>query len=113
VIPIISGVVAWLGSKFPGQKPFPAPNNQPQIRLGTVQYEIYFITNADDALTATTNISQRPILPPATSRAAVIIADLPATAARPDVQSAINSNFPSGTPVYLGYLELREVKKWP
>jgi len=113
VIPIVSGIIAWLGGKFPGQKPFPAPNNQLQIRLGTQQYEIYFIASADDALTATTNIVQRPLLPPATSQIGVLIADLPATAARSDVQSTINSNRPGSIPVYLGYLELHEVKKWP
>jgi hypothetical protein len=113
VIPIISGVLAWLNVKFPGQKPFPAPNNQLQVRLGTQQYEIYYITNADDAFTAAANIGQRPLLHPATTRHGLIIADSASTAADLQVQSAINSNHSGDTSTYLGYLEFHEVKKWP
>lgn len=111
-IPIIAGVVAWLKAKFPTIKPFPAPNNGLQVRLGTEQYEIYFISNADEAFIAAANISQRALLHPATTRHGVIIADSPETAASPQVQSAIESNT-GGTTTYLGYLAVTQVKKWP
>jgi hypothetical protein len=111
-IPILAGVLAWLNAKFPGQKPFPAPNNELQIRVGSEQYEIYFITNADEALTAAVNIGQRPLLVPSATRHGVLIADSKATANDPNVQSAINSNT-TGTTTYLCYLDLKEVKKWP
>jgi hypothetical protein len=109
--PIISGVVSWLKTKFPTSKAFPAPNDRLGIRLGTDQYEIYFISNADEAFTAAFNISQRPLHPPANRLRGVIIADSAATASDPAVQSAIESNHTGDT--YLGYLELHEVKKWP
>jgi hypothetical protein len=110
--PIISGVVSWLRAKFPSSKAFPAPNDGLSVRLGTDQYEIYFITNADEAFTAASNIGQRPLLAPATTRQGVIIADSVATASDPQVQSAIEHNH-SGDATYLAYLELHEVKKWP
>ena len=111
-IPILAGVLAWLKVKFPTVKPFPAPNNRLQVRLGTEQYEIYFISNADDAFTAAANISQRALLHPALTRHGIIIADSPNTTASPQVQSAIASNT-TGTTTYLGYLTLTQVKKWP
>jgi hypothetical protein len=111
-IPIMAGVLAWLKGKFPNQKPFPAPNNQLQLRLNTQQYEVYFISNADEAFTAAANISQRALLSPALTHHGVIIADSAATAADLQVQSAINSNT-TGATTYLGYLTLKEVKKWP
>src|SRR5262245_34016590 len=110
--PIMAGVLAWLKGKFPSQKPFPAPNSELQLRLGTQQYQIYFITNKDEAFTAAFNISQRALLHPALTQHGVIIADGPKTAADPAVQSAINSNH-TGATTYLGYLEFRQVKKWP
>jgi hypothetical protein len=111
-IPIMAGVLAWLKAKFPNQKPFPAPNNQLQLRLGTQQYEVYFISNADEAFTAAANIAQRALLAPAQTHHGVIIADSPATANDLQVQSAINSNH-TGSTTYLGYLTLTQVKKWP
>jgi hypothetical protein len=111
--PIISGVMAWLKAKFPSSKAFPAPNDVLRVRLGTDQYEIYFVTNADEAFTAAFNIGQQPILHSATTRKGVIIADSAATASDPQVQSAIESNHSGDVATYLGYLELHEVKKWP
>jgi hypothetical protein len=111
-IPIIAGVVAWLKAKFPTDKPFPAPNNGLQVRLDTRQYEIYFISNADEAFTAAANIHQRALRYPATTRHGVIIADSPETAASPQVQGAIDANT-AGTTTYLGYLTVTQVKKWP
>jgi hypothetical protein len=111
--PIISGVVSWLKAKLPSAKAFPAPNDGLSVRVGTDQYEIYFITNADEAFTAAFNIGQRPLLHPATTRRGVILADSAATAADPQVQSAIESNHSGDAATYLGYLQLHEVKKWP
>jgi hypothetical protein len=111
--PIVAGVVAWLKAKFPASKAFPAPNDRLSVRVGTDQYEIYFVTNADEAFTAAVNIGQQAILHPATSRQGVIIADSAATANDPQVQSAIESNHSGDAATYLGYLELHEVKKWP
>ena len=111
-IPIVAGVVAWLKAKFPTAKPFPAPNHGLQVRLDSRQYEIYFISNADDAFTAAANIGQRALLHPAATRHGVIIADSPETAADPQVQSAIETNT-QGATTYLGYLTVTQVKKWP
>jgi hypothetical protein len=110
--PIISGIVTWLKTKFPTSKAFPAPNNALRIRLDTNQYQLYFITNADEAFTAAVNIAQQPLHAPATAKHGIMIADSAATANSPQVQSAIASNF-SAASVYLGYLTLHEVKKWP
>jgi hypothetical protein len=111
--PIISSVVTWLTNKFAGSKAFPAPNDELRIRLGTGQYEIYFITNADEAFTAADSIRDKPLHHPATTKHGVIIADSATTANDPGVQSAIESNHSGDTSTYLGYLELHEVKKWP
>ena len=111
--PLIPGVLSWLKGKFPSEKPFPAPNNQLRVRLGTKQFEIYFITSADDAMTAAANIGQQALLHPSTTLHGVMIADSRATAEKPQVQSAINSNHSGDTSTYLGYLEFKEVKKWP
>jgi len=111
-IPIIAGVLAWLKAKFPPEKPFPAPNNGLQVRLGTRQFEIYFISNDDEAYTAAFNITQQPLLHPATTQHGIIIADSPATAANLKVQEAIEHNT-GGATTYLGYLTVHEVKKWP
>jgi len=112
MIPMLSGVVSWLRAKFPSQKPFPAPNDELQVRVATRQYEIYYITNKDEAFTAAANLRHRQVLLPATTRHGVIVADSKATASDPQVQSAIASNFTADT-CYLGYLEFHQVKKWP
>jgi hypothetical protein len=112
VIPILSGVVSWLKAKFPTEKPFPAPNDELQVRVTARQYEIYYISNKDDAFTAAFNIGQRPLLAPAATRHGVIFAESRALATNLQVQSAINSNY-TGDTCYLGYLEFKVVKKWP
>jgi hypothetical protein len=111
-IPIIAGAVAWLKAKFPNVKPFTAPNNGLQVRLDTKQFQIYFISNADEAFTAAFEINQRALRYPATTRHGIIIADSPETAANPQVQGAIDANT-TGTTTYLGYLTVTQVKKWP
>lgn len=111
--PIIAGVVAWLKTKFPPKKTFPAPNDELSVRLDADQYQIFFINNADEAYTAATAIGQTPIHSPASIRRGVIIANSAATANDPQVQSAIESNYTGAASTYLGYLELQEVKKWP
>jgi hypothetical protein len=113
VTPIIAGVVSWLRTKFPASGGgFRAPNDELRVTVGQDQYQIYFITNSQEAFVAASNINHQPLHGPATSRRGVIIADSAATANDPHVRSAIESNF-SADAVYLGYLELQEVKKWP
>ena len=109
--PFISGILSWLKTKFPSATAFPAPNDELIVRVGTRQYQIYFVTNKNEAFTAASRISQEPLRHPATQKVGVIVADSKATAADPQVQSAINSNY-SDT-CYLGFLQYREVKKWP
>jgi hypothetical protein len=103
--------VSWLKTKL-GVSAFRAPNDELSVRVGTDQYQIYFVANTQEAFMAASSIGQQPLHAPATTRRGVIIADSAATAADPQVQSAIASNFTAGS-VYLGYLELHEVKKWP
>lgn len=112
MIPIISGVVNWLKAKRPTAKSFTAPNDDLSVRVGTDQYQVFFISNADEAFTAASMISRLPLYHPATTKHGVIIATSKAVAKDPQVQSAIASNF-SAASVYLGYLDIKEVKKWP
>ncbi len=112
MIPIISAVVNWLKVKRPTAKSFIAPNDDFSVRVASDQYQVFFISNADEAFTAASMISRLPLYHPATTKHGVIIATSKAVANNAEVKAAIEHNF-SAASVYLGYLDFKQVKKWP
>lgn len=110
--PIVSAVATWLKGKFPTAKGFPAPNNALSIRVTDTQYDVFFIATVDDAMTAASSIRTMQKYPLGAKRVGVIVATSEAIAKDPQIQSAVMSNYQADA-VYLGYLTLNEVKKWP
>jgi hypothetical protein len=110
--PLVSAVVTWLNGKFPAAKAFPAPNNALSVRVDDTQYDVFFIETADDAMTASSSIRSMVKYPLSQKRVGVIVATSQAIADDPQIQSAVMSNYTADA-VYLGYLNLQEVKKWP
>jgi hypothetical protein len=110
--PLVSGIANWLKAKFPSAKGFPAPNNELSIRVLDGQYDVFFISSVDDAMTAAASITRGIKYPQVAKRYGVMVATSAAIANDPQIQSAIASNY-SADGVYLGYLELHQVKKWP
>jgi hypothetical protein len=110
--PLISAVAAWLKEKLPTAKAFPAPNNALSVRVGDSQYDIFFIGTVDEAMTAASSIKNMLKYPLGQKRVGVLVATSAAVANDQQIQSAVMSNY-SADAVYLGYLTMQEVKKWP
>jgi hypothetical protein len=110
--PFLSGVITWLHSKFPTAKPFPAPNNALSVRVNDTQYDMFFIGTVDDAMTAAASVRNMIKYPAVQKRVGVLVASSETVAQDPQIQSAVMSNYQADA-VYLGYLTMTEVKKWP
>jgi len=110
--PLVSAIATWLKGKFPTAKSFPAPNNALSVRVNDTQYDIFFIGTVDDAMTAAASISKMQPYPLGQKRVGVLVATTAAIANDPQIQSAVMTNYVADA-VYLGYLNMHEVKKWP
>lgn len=110
--PLVSAVVTWLKGKFSTATPFPAPNNALSVRVNDTQYDIFFIGTVDDAMTAARSIRGMHAYPMGPKRVGVLVASSAAVANDPQIQSAVMSNYAADA-VYLGFLTMKEVKKWP
>jgi len=110
--PFVSAIATWLKGKFPTATAFQAPNDALSIRVNDTQYDIFFIGTVNDAMTAASSIRNMLKYPLAQKRVGVLVATSAAIANDPQIQSAVMSNY-SADAVYLGYLTMQEVKKWP
>ena len=110
--PFVSAIVTWLKGKFPAAPAYPAPNNALSVRVADTQYDLFFIGTPHDALTAAASIRNGTHYPMGAKRVGVLVAVNAQVANDPNIQSTIMSNY-VGDAVYLGYLTMTQVKKWP